>query len=181
MNSPSPVGEFYSEPLSLDNKNFFLNWDLTKGLPANQNTLECVYHSHFLEHLTYRDGLKLLQEIYDALKIGGRQRIVVPDLEIYCRAYLDTKNNFLYDYQSAESAIQSEIYETKGSIFVSQFYEHGHKMGWDFESLRFALKKIGFKNIRRTECRESDFPDVQVLEISDLFRVAESMFVECEK
>jgi hypothetical protein len=26
MNSPSPVGEFYSEPLSPDNKNFFLNY-----------------------------------------------------------------------------------------------------------------------------------------------------------
>jgi predicted SAM-dependent methyltransferase len=181
MNSPSPVGEFYSEPLSPDNKNFFLNWDLTKGFPADRNTLDCVYHSHFLEHLTYRDGIRLLQEIYDALKIGGRHRIVVPDLEVYCRAYLDAKNKFLFDYQSAELAIQSKIYETKGSIFVSQFYEHGHKMGWDFETLSMVLKKVGFKNIRKMECREGDFPDVQKLEICDPFRVAESMFVECEK
>jgi hypothetical protein len=54
-------------------------------------------------------------------------------------------------------------------------------MGWDFETLSLALKKVGFKNIRRTECREGDFPDIQKLEIRDPFRVAESMFVECEK
>jgi hypothetical protein len=28
---------------------------------------------------------------------------------------------------------------------------------------------------------EGDFPDIQKLEIRDPFRVAESMFVECEK
>jgi len=174
-------GEFYPLAVSTHSEYFFLNWNLTKGLPAENDSLEFVYHSHFLEHLTYRNGLNILGEIYAALKIGGRHRLVVPDLEVYCRAYLDTKNKFLFDYQSTETAIQSEIYETRGSIFISQFYEHGHKMGWDFDTLSLALKKIGFKNIRRTECRESDFPDIHKLEICDSFRVAESMFVECEK
>jgi hypothetical protein len=174
-------GEFYPLAVSTHFEYFFLNWNLTNGLPAENDSLEFVYHSHFLEHLTYRNGLNILGEIYAALKIGGRHRLVVPDLEVYCRAYLDTKNKFLFDYQSTETAIQSEIYETRGSIFISQFYEHGHKMGWDFDTLSLALKKIGFKNIRRTECRESDFPDIHKLEICDSFRVAESMFVECEK
>lgn len=180
-NSPSPTGEFYVEPLSSDKTYYFLNWDLSEGLPADDNTLEFVYHSHFLEHITYRQGLSLLQQIYAALKPGGRQRIVVPDLEVYCKAYLQKNDEFLDRYKNSEPNLQIGLHETRGSIFVSQLYEHGHKMGWDFETLQWALSKIGFQNIRRTECRETDFPDIDKLEICDDFRVSESLFVECEK
>ena len=115
------------------------------------------------------------------MKVGGRHRIVVPDLEVYCRGYLNYHDNFLSQYRDIDSDIQTNLYETRGSIFISQFYEHGHKMVWDFETLLVTLEKIGYKNIKRTACRESDFPDLPHLETTDTFRVSESLYVECEK
>jgi predicted SAM-dependent methyltransferase len=176
-----PQGIFYRAPTASDKTRVLLNWDLTKGLPADPNTLDYVYHSHLLEHLNYRDGLKLLSEIYSALKVGGRQRIVVPDLERYCKGYLNYHDKFLDQFRESESGIQSDIFETRGSIFMSQFYEQDHKMGWDFETLFIALKKLGFRNIKRTRWRESDFPDLNKLESGEPFRIAESLYAECEK
>ena len=176
-----PQGEFCSPPTAPDRTHIILNWDLTRGLPADPITLEYVYHSHLLEHLNYRDGLKLLSEIYTALKVGGRQRIVVPDLERYCKGYLNYHDKFLDQFRESESGIQSDIFETRGSIFMSQFYEQDHKMGWDFETLFVALKKLGFKNIKRTQWHESDFPDLNLLESDEPFRIAESLYAECEK
>jgi len=176
-----PQGNFFSPPSAPDTTHVLLNWDLTKGLPAEPNSLDFVYHSHLLEHLNYRDGLKLLSEIYSALKIGGRQRIVVPDLERYCKGYLNYHDKFLEQFRDSETGIQSDIFETRGSIFMSQFYEQDHKMSWDFETLFVALKKLGFRNIKRTQWRESDFPDLKQLESNEPFRIAESLYAECEK
>ena len=174
-------GEFY--PLSGSSKSdyYFLNWNLTNGLPAEKETLDFVYHSHFLEHLSYVDGLKIIGEIFSALKSGGRHRIVVPDLEKYCRSYLNRQDDFLMHYQKTLSVEQFKDYVTSGALFISQLYEHGHKMGWDFETLCETLKKAGFKNIERQEFSKGDFPDLEKLEIGDLFRVEESMVIECEK
>jgi predicted SAM-dependent methyltransferase len=175
------IGEFHSLPGHLAPGAYFLNWDLTNGIPANQDTLELVYHSHFLEHLSFPDGLRLLDQIYLALEKGGRHRIVVPDLEKYCNAYISYHNNFLDLYKRSEKLLQAEVYETRGSTFVSQFYEHGHKMAWDFETLSLALKKAGFVNIKKSSWRQSDFPDLESLEEDGQFRIQESLYIECEK
>jgi hypothetical protein len=174
-------GEFYPLAISTQADYFFLNWDLVNGLPAEKESLDYVYHSHFLEHLSYRDGLKIIGEIFSALRPRGRHRIVVPDLEKYCRSYLNDRDDFLIRYQKTLSVGQVEDYEARGALFVSQLYEHGHKMGWDFETLFTALSKAGFKNIERKEFAKGDFPDLDKLEIGDSFRIEESMVIECEK
>jgi predicted SAM-dependent methyltransferase len=37
----------------------FLNWDLTKGLPLKDSSVEVAYHNHFLEHVPYGDGISI--------------------------------------------------------------------------------------------------------------------------
>jgi hypothetical protein len=48
-----------------------------------------VYHSHFLEHIDREFVPGVLKACHDALKPGGVLRVVVPDLELLTRAYLD--------------------------------------------------------------------------------------------
>jgi len=60
-------------------------------------------------------------------------------------------------------------------------HNHGHKMGWDWDTLRFMLDWCGFKNIRRTNYRESDLEDINVLEPVNPGRELESLCVECYK
>ena len=64
-------------------------WDLRKGIPFPDSSVDVVYHSHLLEHLPHQEGAFLIREGYRVLRPGGVLRIVVPDLEGIARAYLD--------------------------------------------------------------------------------------------
>ena len=62
--------------------------NLACGIPFNSNSVDVVYHSHMLEHLD-RDVVEgFLLEVKRVLKAGGIHRIVVPDFEMACRAYI---------------------------------------------------------------------------------------------
>jgi SAM-dependent methyltransferase len=63
--------------------------DLRKGLPFESDTVDVVYHSHFLEHLDRPYAGTFLREVHRVLRRSGIHRIVVPDFEATCRKYLD--------------------------------------------------------------------------------------------
>ena len=63
-------------------------FDIRKPLPFENGTCDAVYASHVLEHLDRDEGRRLLRECRRVLKPGGVVRIVVPDLEDFCRYYL---------------------------------------------------------------------------------------------
>lgn len=67
--------------------------DLTKRLPFRNNYFDVVYCSHLLEHFTYEEGQRLINEIHRVLKKGGIARIVVPDLERIAKVYLQKLND----------------------------------------------------------------------------------------
>lgn len=54
--------------------------DLRKTLPWQDASVDVVYSSHTLEHMSREDGRSLLIECLRVLKPGGLLRIVVPDL-----------------------------------------------------------------------------------------------------
>ncbi|PZV15274.1 MAG: methyltransferase [Pseudanabaena sp.] len=74
------------DPYSKDVK----TWDVRKGLPFADNSLDACYSSHVVEHLTSIEAQKLLGECFRVLKRGGVIRLVVPDLEAIARLYLNT-------------------------------------------------------------------------------------------
>lgn len=63
-------------------------YNLSKGLPFAPDSFDVVYHSHFLEHLDKNIAKVFLLEVKRVLRLGGIHRIVVPDLEQACRAYI---------------------------------------------------------------------------------------------
>ena len=65
-----------------------LDVDLRQSLPFLEGEFDAVYTSHVLEHLAPDAGRRLLYEARRVLKVGGTIRVVVPDLEGICRAYL---------------------------------------------------------------------------------------------
>lgn len=62
--------------------------NLLKGMPFEDNSIDVVYSSHFLEHLTPEQGNNFIGECYRVLKKGAIIRLVVPDLENIARNYI---------------------------------------------------------------------------------------------
>ena len=157
---------------------FMLNHDLVNGIPAEDNSLDLIYHSHMLEHLSYEDGINFIKECYRALKPNGRMRILVPDLELWINAYSSNDRFFFEQYRKV---LDANIYETNCSIFMGMLHNHGHKCGYDFESLKWVLDYAGFFEIKRTLYADSDIEDIQNIEPQLPLRVMESLCLECSK
>lgn len=62
--------------------------DLRRGIPLDDASCDVVYHAHVLEHFRRADTLPFLRECRRVLRPNGVIRVVVPDLEQICRAYL---------------------------------------------------------------------------------------------
>jgi predicted SAM-dependent methyltransferase len=84
-------GEIYHEDwINIDytsNSQSVLEYDLTKGIPKGDQTVDVVYHSHILEHFTKQQAVEFLRECYRVLKPNGSIRIVVPDLQYSVKEY----------------------------------------------------------------------------------------------
>ncbi len=63
--------------------------DLRRGIPFGDGTVDAVYLSHLLEHVDRPSVGGFLEQIRRVLRTGGVVRVVVPDLEVLCRNYLD--------------------------------------------------------------------------------------------
>lgn len=50
----------------------------TKRLPFNDNTIDEIYASHFVEHLNTVGRCHLLNEVYRVLKVGAKFSMIVP-------------------------------------------------------------------------------------------------------
>ncbi len=83
---------FHSDWRNLDiapHSNEVEKWDSKNGIPSKNQSVDFIYHSHMLEHLSESDARKLIKECYRVLKPQGVIRIAVPDLEAICREFLN--------------------------------------------------------------------------------------------
>jgi predicted SAM-dependent methyltransferase len=83
---------FHSDWRNLDiapHSNGVEKWDSKNGIPSKNQSVDFIYHSHMLEHLSEDDAKNLIKECHRVLKPQGVIRIAVPDLEIICREFLN--------------------------------------------------------------------------------------------
>ncbi len=136
---------------SILRQNRFVFHDLSYGVPFADNTIDCVVSSHFLEHLSQRDGRRLVEEIYRVLKPGGRVRLSVPDLDYALSLYArGEKERMLRNY-----------------FFVDQHgsYYARHKYMYDFDILKTVLAEKGFTQIAKCAFQQGKLPDIRLLDI----------------
>ena len=57
-------------------------------MPFDDNEVDVIYSSHFLEHLFPEDAKRFLMECFRVLRKRGVLRVHVPDLENICREYI---------------------------------------------------------------------------------------------
>ncbi|WP_347988733.1 methyltransferase domain-containing protein [Methylomonas sp. AM2-LC] len=160
---------------------YLYNHDLVKGIPAADNSLEVVYHSHLLEHLSNLEGIDFIAACYRVLQPGGLLRILVPDLELWAKNYINGNQFFFDEYRRLGLENNSDLYPTNGAVFMGMLHNHGHKMGYDFDTLKSVLQQAGFERIRRTMVQDSDLPDIVEVEPYFPLKALESLCIECYK
>ncbi len=112
-------------------------------LPFKNEEFEEVFSRFFLEHLPRTRAKLALKEMFRVLKKEGRLEIIVPNLEYFCKIFLEEKG------QKKEWAL-NKIYG------FEKYQEDHHFFGYDEEILATFLKEAGFKEIKMIESKEKE-------------------------
>ena len=75
---------------------FVLKYDLFRGIPAHQNSLDRIYHSHCLEHLNRDQGIKFLKDCFYSLEKNGVMRFAIPHFQLWCTNYINNNKEFFF-------------------------------------------------------------------------------------
>ena len=142
--------------------NTFIHHNLAYGIPLTDESVDCIFSCHFLEHLPKEKACYVLQDAYRVLKKGGLIRIGVPDLEYFVEQYLQGNK---------ESAVD-HIFASGQTTYLDR-----HRYMYDFDILRSILAPIGFNNIVKLSYQKGDTPDIDKLDSYP----NTSLFIEANK
>jgi len=107
----------------------------------DDGSVEEIYASHVLEHLSYVGQLpRALVGFRRVLRSGGRAMISVPDFEVICRLFVEPQRT------------PAERYHLMRIAFGGQTDEYDfHCVGLTFEFLSGLMAAAGFERIERLE------------------------------
>jgi hypothetical protein len=132
--------------------------DIVKGLPIPPNTVDGLYASHVLEHLTQEDRLIALAHSYHLLKPGGTFRLVVPDLRARAELYISdhgSEHGASWFLRSSGLGRERRMSGLVGKL-TQAFGHSAHLWMWDEASMSDALASAGFTRIRRCEFGDAE-------------------------
>ena len=151
--------------------------DLRRPLPWNSNSVDVVYSSHTLEHLSKDDGEHLLAECYRTLKPGGIIRIVVPDLKRFVEQYLggEFSSRDFIDSLGVGSIEPGDSWIKK---LLAPYVRFPHRCMYDPQSLLQTLQGLGFE----TEIRSPFDSGIDgIATIEDRSRTVDAVIAEGRK
>lgn len=147
-------------------------WDLTQPLPFDRSSMTGIFTEHCLEHISYDACLQALREFKRILRSDGTVRIVVPDAELYLRAYVRLRDQG----QDHFPHVQPIDGQWTAMREVNQVFRgHGHQFAYDFETLKVLLLEAGLREPQRRDFHQGRDPK---LLIDSPERRAESLYVE---
>ena len=148
--------------LDLNNK-CDIYWDLRDGIPFPKDSVSKIYSSHFLEHLTFKEGQLFLQECLRVLVPNGIFSICVPNACIYIEAYI--KNEKKPDASKLYLPGYNNTTKIDHVNYIAYMDEH-HKYMFDEENILYILTKAGFRDVKLRcfdnllDLKERDFESI---------------------
>ena len=139
-----------------------------------------VFAEHCLEHFSLGEVRTILAELRRVLAPEGLLRVIVPDAELYLRAYverLDGNGNrrFPYEEDLGLQGIYAPIMHVNRVYYQDRESLFGHRVIFDFAFLREVLLEADFSRIVKTQYRDGACPTLLVESES---RRVESLYVE---
>lgn len=162
--------------LNADTHGDTFHLDATESFPFPANTFQFVLCEHMIEHIHFNNALEMLKECYRTMKRSGRIRISTPDLAIYGQMLSTTDpalkksiDHIFFDWVSpgfyAARDYRPIDTQNRGVFALNDvFRNYEHKFIYDESTLRSAMQKVGFSNIVRYACGESDTPEFKGIE-----------------
>jgi len=173
-----PIVGFFVKKFKL----FKSDWDdriflhnLEKPLPWPNNSVDVIYTSHTLEHMTKESGSRLLKECFRVLKPKGVLRVIVPDLKSFLQDYSEEKFP-AEDFCKKLGVELAPADSLKGILKRSM--EFPHQCMYTTTRLLHITKEIGFVANEKKPF-ESEISDIQMIEKED--RTIRAVIVECLK
>jgi SAM-dependent methyltransferase len=155
--------------------------DLRRGIPSPDASADAVYHSHVLEHIDRGPAERFLTEVRRVLKPDGIHRVVVPDLELLARDYLDgftDVNLAAANWEAHDSKIAAMIEqmvrrEASGTshqkplrrklenLLLGDARKRAETHQWMYDRVNLCglLQKCGFRNASVAPYNESRIPN----------------------
>lgn len=141
-----------------DLKHVYLN--ATKPFPFANDTFNYVVAEQMIEHISYEDALRMLQECHRVLKSGGVIRITTPDLEFTHELMHSPLTPALKRYVAYSNRRFGGADYIDSAIHVVNRLHHewGHQFLYDRGTLTASLGQAGFAEIVECTLNKSNHP-----------------------
>jgi predicted SAM-dependent methyltransferase len=188
MLANSPVKFFFAKIFKLLNKEQIqnVNWnknnkiifvDAKKKIPLPNASVECIYTSHMIEHLSRDEAIFFLNESIRVLESGGILRIAIPDLKLVVSSYVKNQDADVFMEKIFVAPPPINNIKQKISLFFNG-YRH-HQWMYDEKSLTKLIKTLGFRKIFICKPGETNIIDPGNLNLYE--RSEDSIYVEALK
>jgi predicted SAM-dependent methyltransferase len=148
-----------------------VHWDLRRGLPIENSSVDFVYSEHLFEHLILEHGLVLLRHCRRVLREGGVIRIAMPSLQAILAKYQNTPG---VEALEVPEDPEFEKIDSLCRYLNTAMRAWGHLYIYDFDDLSLRLRQCGFHQIKPYDFGESEHPQLAGLET----REASKLIVE---
>lgn len=130
---------------------FLYDLNSSKYFPLKAKVVDNYYTSHTLEHICPQILPFVLNEVYRTLKVGGKIRVVVPDVQLAIQKYVNNDKIWMARNYRLNKIERIPYPKTLLGHLMSLFYSipkgkerSGHNVVFDWRTLHYYFKQVGF-------------------------------------
>jgi predicted SAM-dependent methyltransferase len=140
----------------------YSRWSMADPIPYDDGIVDLIFSCHALEHVPRDVAAHFLRECHRVLKPGGIVRLLVPDAEVLCKAYLDGNLGQFDEWLTPEMKVAPDPAKLWEIMCAN------HRALYDWRTLYADLTAAGFGKVCRAEFGKSRSPVMQA-EAKDLY------------
>ncbi len=168
--------------------------NVTEQFPFVDHTFDYIFSEHLIEHLSYKEGLFMLREMFRILKPGGKVRIATPNILKMIELYTPKKNEAQKKYLTWSSEEVIGLYDPQKTDLQKFFpawdidFQHmqrcfpdssedtvcfvvnnfvrtwGHQFIYDPYTLQRTLEGVGFVNVKQCVSGKSEDKHLRLID-----------------
>src|SRR3990172_5489182 len=119
------------------------------SIPLDDSSVSHIVAEHLIEHLTYYEFQRAMEEWRRLLKPGGVLEIECPDLEEVCRLFAEGNEYERYSSSAGTWPLIAQLYGHQRGHTSEEQLSQVHKSGYTYEHLYKVLDGLRYTNITK--------------------------------